>query len=294
MGLVSNLPPGITDIATSLGTPALINAFLNQAQSGFGYGENQAQFDLASQLANQQLGITNEQLGIERGGINRQEQYLPQSEALQKQLLGLSGDELGIQRQQLGLQGKGLDITQAQEQAQADIAKRGAWSGATARGATNTSGFKQGLGDINTNLQNQLAQLALSRQGLGLQGQGLDISGKRLGIEGQQQDISYALQQGSLADQLAQLGVQGRQASLAQQGAIGQAGINQANSDIGLLFGDLGSLTQAGLGAGGFAGQAYGIGGSQPAQAPGVGPGTTPGNVNPYVRQVPAGQGKLQ
>ncbi len=285
------LPPGVTDLGTALGAPGLINSYLGNAQTGFGFGQAQAADDLATQLANQQFGITNQQLGIEQGGLNRQQQYLPQSEGLQKQLLGLQGQELGISRQQLGLQGQGLDITQRQEQGQADIATRGQWSSGAARGATNTSGFRQGLGDIQSNLGNQLAQLGLSRQGLGLQGQGLDIQGQRLGIEGQQQDISNRLQEGGLADQLAQLGVGREQAGLSQQNAIQAAGVNQFNTDMGLYFSDLGSLSQTAGQGPNFAGQAFGIGGTQ--QAP-VGPGTTPGNVNPYKSQVPAGSSKLQ
>ncbi len=193
--------------------------------------------------------------------------------------MGLQGQDLGIERQRLGLQGQGLDITPQQEQQQADIARRGAWSGATARGATNTSGFRQGLGDISQNLQNQLAQLSLGRQGLGLSGQGLDIQGQRLGIEGQQQDISNRLSEGGLADQMAQLGLSGQQAQNTLQNELGQAGINQATGDVNSLFGQLAGLTGAAAGAPGFAGQAFGIGGQvTPTPAP---VGAPPPNQSP-------------
>ncbi len=234
------LPPGFGDPTQNAGigvTPGLVNQLQQQPFVGWDLGVLQQQMGFTDQQAQQAFGNAEGRLGIQRGALGREEAALPQEHSLANQLLGLQGQDLGIQRQQLGIQGKSLDITQQQEEQQAQQATRGAWSGATARGATNTSGFKQGLGDINTNLANQMAQLGLSRQGLGLQGQGLDIQGQRLGVEQQQSDINYGLQQGGLNDQLAGLGISGTE--IAQQLANAQqgAGINALTGGVNVLQG---------------------------------------------------------
>jgi len=233
------LPPGFGDPTQSAGGVApdsgLIQQLMAQPFVGYDLGQLLAQQGFTNQEAQQQFGLTNQQLGVESGGVNRQLAALPKEQALANQLLGLQGQQLGISREQLGLQGKSLDITQQQEQQAADVARRSAWSGATARGATNTSGFRQGLGDISNQLADQLAQLGLSRQGLGLQGQGLDIQGQRLGVEQQQSDINYGLQFGSLQDQLAQLGISGEAAQIALQNAQQGAGINAVTGGINVL-----------------------------------------------------------
>ncbi len=234
------LPPGFGDPSQNAGigvTPGLVNQLQQQPFVGWDLGTLLQQQQFTDQQAQQAFGNAEGRLGIQRGALGREETALPQEHNLANQLLGLQGQDLGIQRQQLGIQGQSLDLTQKGEEQAADVARRGAWSSATARGATNTSGFSQGLGDINTNLQQQLAQLGLSRQGLGLQGQGLDIQGQRLGVEQQQSDINYGLQQGSLADQLAGLNISGteigQQLANAQQGA----GINALTGGVNVLQG---------------------------------------------------------
>ncbi len=218
-----------------------MNQLEQQPFVGWDLGLLQQQQGFTDTQAQQAFANAQGRLGIQRGALGREATALPQEHNLANQLLGLSGQDLGLQRQQLGIRGQSLDITQQGEQQAADVAKRGAWSSGTARGATNTQGFRQGLGDINTNLQNQLAQLGLSRQGLGLQGQGLDIQGQRLGIEQQQSNLNYGLQQGSLADQLAGLNISGTE--IGQQLANSQQGsaINALTGGANVLQGAYGN-----------------------------------------------------
>ncbi len=238
------LPPGFGDPGQNAGvgvTPGLVNQLQQQPFVNWDLGILQQQQGQTDTMAQQAFANNQGRLGIERGAVGREQAALPQEQGLANQLIGLSGQDLGIQRQQLGIQGQSLDITQTQEQQQADIARRGAWSSGAARGATNTSGFRQGLGDISNNLANQMAQLGLSRQGLGLQGQGLDIQGQRLGIEQKQSDINYGLQSGSLADQVAQLGIQGTENQQQLQNSLAGAGINALTGGVNVLQGAYGN-----------------------------------------------------
>lgn len=301
---MSYLPPGmdqsgLTAIASALGTPDAISAYLLQSQFPFQMGIQQAQADTATNIANQQFGFGQQGRGIQQGALNREQQYLPQQQGLANQLIGLQGQDLGIQRQrlglsreQLGLQGQGLDITERGERQQADIANRGAWSSGTARGATNTSGFRSGLGDIQNNLANQLQQLGLSRQGLGIQGRGLDLSGQgldisqqRIGIGQQQSDIGYALRQGGLSDQQAQLGLAGQEAQAGLTNQLGQIGVDQLMGQQGVYGNISNQLIGAAQRAPGFAGQGGAISGAQPNSSPVQprvgGRNNTPGGAGP-------------
>ncbi len=284
---MSYLPPGLdqsglTGIASALGTPDAISSYLLQSQFPFQMGIQQAQADTASQIANQQFGFGQQGRAIQAGGIARQQGYLPQEQGIANQLIGLQGQDLGIQRQrlglsreQLGLQGQGLDITERGERQQADITNRGAWSSAAARGATNTSGFRSGLGDIQNTLANQLAQLGLSRQGLGIQGRGLDLSGQgldisqqRLGLGQQQSDISYALRAGGLNDQMAGLGLSGQEAQAGLTNQLGQINVNQLMGQQGVYGNIANQLIGASQRAPGFAGQGGAVSGVQPNSSP--------------------------
>ncbi len=248
------LPPGFgdpnqwTDPSGAGVIPQLLALAQSQPFVGADFNTLAGQESFTDTQAQQAFQNAQGRLGIQRGALGRESAALPQEHSLANQLLGLSGQDLGIQRQQLGIQGKSLDITQQQEQQQADIANRGQWSSGTARGATNTSGFRSGLGDISNNLANQMAQLGLSRQGLGLQGQGLDIQGQRLGIEQQQSDLNYGLQQGSLADQLAGLNISGTEIGQQLQNSIGGAAVNRLT---GALNVGQGAISNAATGMGG-------------------------------------------
>ncbi len=246
--------------------PGLIQQVMSQPFVGFDLGLLQQQNQQSLLQAQQGFGNTEAQLGVERGALQREEKYLPEQQALQSALLGLSGQDLGLQRQQLGLRGQSLDITQQQEQQAADQALQGAQSSATARGAINTQGYGQQRGYINQNLQNQLAQLGLSRQGLGLQGQGLDIQGQRLGVEGQQQQIGDILQTGSLADQMAQLNIQNTIAGQSLQNNIFGAGQTALSGGANILSGAANNTIAGAQGVPTTVGQSGAVAGINPPQ----------------------------
>lgn len=282
---MTNLPPGLSDPLSGI-----LGGLAGQSQLGtvmsqlypFQLAEPMAQYGLDQTLANQNYGNTMAGLGIQQGGVQRQVGALPKEQGLANQLLGLSGQELGIsrgqlglQRERLGLQGQSLDITEQSERQAAERATRGSWSSAAARGATNTSGFRQGLGDINQSLAQQLAQLGLSRQGQGissrgldLQGQGLDISGQRLGINQQQSDLSFGLRSGSLSDQLAMIGLNQGQAGQGLTNALNQAALNAQSGVVNTGIGQVNSLIQGAQGIPGYAGQAGALAPAPQSAAP--------------------------
>lgn len=264
----------------------------------FQLAEPMAQYGLDETLANQNYGNTLAALGIQRGGVQREQGALGQQQNLQNQLFGLSGQDLGLSksqlglsRQRLGLQGQSLDITEKSEKEAAEAAWQGALSSATARGATNTSGFRTQLGNIQTSLGNQLAQLGLSRQGnvlsgqgLDLQGQGLDIAGQRLGIQQQQSDIGFGLRGGSLADQLAMINLNQGQAGQGLTNALNQAALNAQTGVTNIAQGQISNLVQGAQGIPGYAGQVGSLAPPNTTPAYTGGPNNTPGGAGPVYR----------
>ena len=186
--------------------PQMIQQLMSSGLFGTQVGFGQGQMDLANRMAQQGFGNTMAALGISEGALGRQQGALPQMQGLERQLLGLS-------QQRLGLQGQGLSL--AQQMAQRGNVRQlgGEESSATARGAINTQGHRQQVGDINQSLADQMAQLALSRQGL-------DLSRQGLGIQGQQLNIGQGLQSSNLADQLARLNLQKTQAGQGLENAL--------------------------------------------------------------------------
>lgn len=251
-------------------------------------GQPMAQLSLDQQLANQGYGNTMAGLGIRQGGLNRELGFFPQQQGIANQLINLSRSDLdselkrldlskanlGLNRERLGLQGQGLDISQRIAQQQAEQARRGAWSSATARGATVGEGFRQGLGDISSNLANQLQQLGLSRQNLGISGRELDLGSRgidlnwmgllnqsqRLGLGQQQSDIGFALRGGNLQDQLAMLGLAQTQAGQGLNQSLQQAGLNAATGTTNIGMSQLSGALQGAMQVPGQAGQVGALG----------------------------------
>jgi hypothetical protein len=146
-----------------------------------------------NQFSLQNLGLDTQSLGIQQGALGRQQALLPQQYALQTQ---------------------GFDLSQQGIQNSAAQQTRGLNSSQTARGAYTSIGANQGRQDIQTQLQQNLANLGLQRQGAALnfqeqQAQNAD-SEKQLDIQSKRLGISKDELSARLNNALAQLGISGQ------------------------------------------------------------------------------------
>jgi hypothetical protein len=185
------------------------------------------QSDIAKQGAGWQLqdiGLSREGLGVQQGALARQMSLLPQ---------------------QYGLQQQGFDITQKQEQQNADISQRNANEQAAARGAYTSVGANWARGDISQNLQNQFGQLGVQRQQAALnfkeqQAQQKDAN-SMLGIQVKKLGLSEEDVRGRLPNALDQIGI-------SSQISVDQLLSEQYKTQQGMLsplqglFGDLYSM----------------------------------------------------
>lgn len=172
-------PAWANPIARSWGLDQALNAGMTQA--GPQFANNQTYRD---QLAGQ-IGMTN-------ASQSAQTDYLNQDYNTGLSRLDLQQKSQGIQKNALGRQPQYLatlhDLANQLLNQSADTARRGATSSAIARGANTSIGFNQQLGDINSQLANQLAQ----------------------------SDTRYAEQQASVADQNAALDLQAKDLGLSR------------------------------------------------------------------------------
>ncbi len=172
---------------------------------------------LSSGMAN--LGLDQNALGIQQGQLARQmgsNGLSQQNEALTQRQFGLSDQDLAAQREQANY-GAGMQT-------------RGAWSNNTARGSTNTSGFRQQLGDISQQLQFQLAGIGRNEQQLGI---GKEREKLRFGEE--QKNLDDAKQM--LDIRAKKLGLSGQDLNARISQALGQLGIQQSLSTLDILNG---------------------------------------------------------
>lgn len=152
----ANFNTGFQGLMSQLNTaagPDILGSELGYQQKAGGIGFANQQIDIQSQMAQnqaaQQMGsIKYDQQGnaIQQGGAAR-------NIDLTKQLYMTDTADLKNQRTSLWQN--------------ADVANRQAMSSATARGAINSLGLTQGLGDISNNLTNQLTNNDLSQQRAG-------------------------------------------------------------------------------------------------------------------------------
>lgn len=223
--------PALGDVGAnqSLGGPG--NAPLNNLQSLFGGLVNQqdpsAQLqisnllnqqgiqgmstqlqstDLAQQLQNSLAGFGLQQqgLGVQQGALAREQSFLPQLESLSGQQFGLQGQSLSDQL--AALQRYYPQQVQAFQGSQA------------AKGATNTQGTSQGLGNMAFDYQQQLAANTRGKQGLS--------------IQQKQADIGFQEQAGSLSDRSKNLGIAAKQLGLSETQA--KQSIDNALQQLGL------------------------------------------------------------
>jgi hypothetical protein len=164
---------------------------LNQLWAGNSLQGQQLQQQ--NQFSLQNLGLDQSQLGIQQGALGRQNALLPQQYALQTQ---------------------GFDLSQQGIQNSAAQQTRGLNSAQTARGAYTSIGANQGRQDIQTQLQQNLANLGLQRQGAALnykeqQAQNAD-SQKQLDIQSKRLGISKDELNSRLQNALQQLGISGQ------------------------------------------------------------------------------------
>lgn len=164
---------------------------LNQLQWG------NAQYQYGSGIANRDYGIQNQLLGLQQQGNQ----------------LDVSGyqRQIGLQDQLSQLANQGFDLNAQAAQQGAGVATRNQISQGTANGSLQSVGTRDQLGDIQSQLQNQLGQIGVNRKESALRFQdtkaGLQQSiananllGKQFGIKGEQL-------KNSLQDQLDQLGL---------------------------------------------------------------------------------------
>lgn len=229
--------PGVQQVGSQLGQmQGLYNQFNTgvlapmNAQADYNIGllgvqqaDQNASYGMQQSALQQQLAAGMGQIGIQQGALGRQQALLPQEADLQKQLFGLNNQGFGIQQQ-------GLDLQTQIANSRADQQKRGAWSSATAAGATNTKGFGQQLTDIGTQLQQQLA-------GIGLSEQQLNLSKQREGIQEKQYDLSYSEQVAQLNDTAKRLGLESTDLKARINNALGQLGLSQSMSDVQIIQG---------------------------------------------------------
>lgn len=169
----------------NLSDQMIYNQMMGQLQGG------RAQQETGFQL--QGLGLDTQGLGIQQGALQRQMQLLPQ---------------------QYGLQTQGFDLSQQAAQYGAMAGMRDLNSAQTARGAFTSAGANAHRGDINQQLQQQLANLGLQRQGAALtykeqQAQQQDAA-KQLDLQSQRLGLSKEEINTRLTNALQDLGIAGQ------------------------------------------------------------------------------------
>lgn len=150
-----------------------------------------------------QHGLEN-QIGLALAQQQTQSGYINQGSGLERQMLGLQGEDQAIQRAALGRQDPLLNAQQGLSNQGFDLSSLMSWQGAqrgqrrlisdaTARGAVQTQGTREGFEEIQQDLQNSLTGIGIERTGSDLsyserhaqvsdQRKTLDVAAKRLGV----------------------------------------------------------------------------------------------------------------
>lgn len=193
---------------------------INQFQNAVGfyggvYGPDLAQNSINQNYLGSQLGLGNESYAHNTGFANQDYNLGMQSLGNQQQQnqLGIGGfqRQIGYQGLLNQLQNQGFDLSTQQAKNQAGVQTRGQISQGTANGALQTQGTRQQLGDIQSNLSNQLGQIGVNRQQANATStenkaqlqqniQNANLVGKQYGIQGGQLQLA-------LNKQLDQLGL---------------------------------------------------------------------------------------
>lgn len=150
--LLGSTAPAIGNINAQVGN---LYGQLGQVSANQGYQSGLLNQSLQNQLAGQ--GLQQDQLNIQRGVLDRQNNLAPQQNQLQQQLFGNMFSS--------------LDQQQATSQYGYDRSRENLAGSAAARGANNTQGYTNNQNDLTRQLQDQLSSLDLSRSNIGIQQQ---------------------------------------------------------------------------------------------------------------------------
>jgi hypothetical protein len=198
---------------------ALLQAAGPQASANLGNVNTQNQVNYAVGSGQLQQGYLQGEAGFQQQGLNLQGADLQtQIAALQRQF-GLLPQYNTLQQQLFGLQGGSL---QEQEQ-KARIAeaeqKKGLMGSAAASGSVTTEGTRQGLGDIEQQLQFALQDIDRSRQQL-------DISKQQYGLGYNEKVANLQDQQKYLDTQSKRLGISQEELQFRLQKSLDQLGLS--------------------------------------------------------------------
>src|SRR5579872_3693625 len=202
----------------------------NAAEAGI--GALPASLGLQGAELQQSTGLQGEQLQNQLYGNTLQSQNI--------------AEQLGITNQQYGLQQQLAGIQQGQLTYQEGIAQQQAQSQGAATGTLGTQGYAQKQGQIGEQYQVSSAELANQLAGEGLTNKGANLSAAnqqaQLANTAAALGISQQQLQAQLAQGMTQIGIQGAQTQdqLFQQAAQAQAGEAQG---VGAIFSNIGALT---------------------------------------------------
>lgn len=199
------------DFATALNSPVMAGLQQQAGMYAGQFGMSQAGFDLARQAMMQGTQA-------DQARLNLQPQYDQiEREAIYRQTMGLN-DQNNLAYRQLGNQLEGFDLQQKSAWERTGQAQTAAKSDATVRGAMSGRGINRTMGDIQTDLANQLTGIDIGRDDA------------KMGFEAGQ--LSRAEQRAALADKNKMLDIKAQEYGISRQQI--EASLSQGLAKLGL------------------------------------------------------------
>ena len=241
-----NQSQGVTSALTGSGNPLIQGILGAEAPSIAEYGQSfnaaeagigdlPASMNLQGAELQQSSGLQGEQIQNQMAGNTLQQQNVAEQ-------LGITNQQYGLQQQLAGIEQGQLTYNQGIAQSQAQV--QGA-----ATGTLGTQGYQQKQGQIGEQYQVSSAELAnqVAGEGLTNKGQNLAAGNQTAQLQNTAAGLGISVQQlqAQLAQGMTQIGIQGQQTQdqLFQQAAQAQAGEGQG---LGAIFSNIGALTGLG------------------------------------------------